>query len=182
VWPRRSSRQLADYRLFRLRADSCVSPRTGVEHEFLVLETSDWVNVIALTDRDQVVLIRQFRCGRATVSLEIPGGLIDPGEPPAEAAARELLEETGYQADRWTALGTIEPNPAILSNLCHTFLAEGCRRTRPPALDEREDISVEERPLAEVPALLARGEITHALVGVAFQKLELLRRGLLVPG
>jgi ADP-ribose pyrophosphatase len=178
-WEKTATRLLADFRIFRLREDRRVSPRTGAEHPFLVLEGPDWVNVIALTDEERVVLIRQFRFGREAVTLEIPGGMIDPGEGPLEAAARELREETGYEAARWTALGSIEPNPAIQGNRCFTFLAEGARLVGPAQLDEKEDIAVETRPLGEVARLLADGTIAHALVAVAFQKLDLHRAGLL---
>ena len=179
-WPRVASRTLADYRIFKLREDRCVSPRTGAEHPLLVLDTPDWVNVIALTTEERVVFIRQYRFGRGEVTLEIPGGMVDPGESPADAAARELAEETGYAAARWTPLGAIDPNPAILSNRCHTFLGEGCRRVGEARLDEKEDIAVEEIALADTARLLGDGTITHALVAVAFQKLDLHRRGLLV--
>lgn len=146
-----------------------------------MIEATDWVNVVALTPEENVIFVRQYRLGRGEVTLEIPGGMIDGAESPAAAAERELREETGYQAARWTALGAIDPNPAIQTNRCHLFLAEGCRRTAEVHLDEREDIAVQELPLAEVPRMLADGSISHALVAVAFQRLELLRRGLL-PG
>jgi 8-oxo-dGTP pyrophosphatase MutT (NUDIX family) len=180
-WLRTASRILHDLRIFRLREDRYVSPRTQTEHGFFVLDTPDWVNVVALTPAGHVVLIRQFRFGRAAVTLEIPGGMVDPGESPLEAIARELREETGYVAERWTPLGAIDPNPAFLSNRCHTFLAEGCRLEHAPDLEGTEDITVEERPLDEVPRLLAEGAITHALVAIAFQKLDLYRSGILVP-
>lgn len=177
-WPVTGSRLLHDFHIFRLREDRCVSPRTGVEHPFFVIEAPDWINVVALTAEGRVVLIRQHRMGTGEVTLEIPGGMIDPGESPLDAAARELREETGYVAARWTSLGSIEPNPAIQTNRCYTYLAEGCRREGEPELDEKEDIGVEEEELEAIPRLLADGSITHALVGIAFQKLELFRRGL----
>lgn len=179
AWETLSSQSLFDLPLFRVRQDRCRSPRTGAAHEFLVLETQDWVNIVALTPEQEVVMVRQFRAGSGQVTLEIPGGVVDPGETPQVAAARELREETGYCASEWIELGSIHPNPAILSNRCHTFLARGCVLAGAPALEEREDISVELLPLGEVPRRLAAGEISHALVAVAFQKLDLWRQGLL---
>ena len=178
-WPTVRTRDLGDFRIFKLREDTCTSPRTGRDHDLVVIDAPDWVNVIALTPAGGVVLIRQYRFGTRIVALELPGGVIDPGEAPADAAVRELHEETGYVSERWTALGSIEPNPAIQNNRCHTFLAEGCRLAGPAAQTDSEDIGVEERPLAEVPALIGDGSITHALVVVAFHKLALLREGLL---
>lgn len=178
-WPLVGSRPLSDHRIFRLREDRRVSPRTGAAHDLIVLETPDWVNVIALTKEDQVVLIEQFRFAAQEVTLEIPGGMIDPGESPEAAARRELLEETGYEAESLVSLGSIAPNPAILDNRCHTFLLRGARRVAEPAQDEKEDIAVCERPLDEIPALLASGRISHALVAVAFQRLGFFQLGLL---
>jgi 8-oxo-dGTP pyrophosphatase MutT (NUDIX family) len=183
-WPVLGSERLLDFPIFRLRKDRCVSPRTGAEHDFVIIEAPDWVNVIALTPEENVLVISQYRFGSGEVTLEIPGGMVDEGEDPAEAARRELREETGYEAEDWVALGSIAPNPAILTNRCYTYLARGCRPVGAAALDEREDIAVEEIGLSRIPALLAEGAITHALVGIAFQKLDLFRRGLLAssPG
>ena len=179
-WHVLTERLVHELRVFRVRFDRLRSPRTGHDYDFVVLDGPDWVNVIPLVDAidgERVVLIRQWRAGRRAVTLEIPGGLIDPGESPAEAAARELLEETGYVPSRLVDLGFIEPNPAIQTNRCHTFLAEGCRSAGPARLEPREDIESEEVPLREIPARIASGEIGHALVAVAFQKLDLHRAG-----
>jgi len=178
-WKKLESRLLQDARIFRLREDVCVSPRTGRASPFYVLELPDWINVVAIDTEGDVLFVRQFRHGAGAVTLEIPGGMVDPGETPLEAAVRELREETGYVARRWIDLGFIEPNPALQTNRCWTFLAQGCTCAGPAQLDEREDIELVKRPLEQVGRLLADGSITHALVAVAFQKLNLMQRGVL---
>lgn len=176
-WRRLSSEIEQQHRIFDVRAERYLSPRTGEPFDAVVLECSDWANVVALTAAGEVVLIRQYRFGSDEVTLEIPGGLVDPGETPIEAARRELREETGYEAERLVSLGSVAPNPAMQRNRLHCFLAEGCREVGAPQPDEGEDIEVVLQPLTAVPRLLASGEISHALVAVAFQKLDLLRAG-----
>jgi len=177
AWERLSSELAHRSKVFDLRVERRVSPRTGKQLSTVVLESSDWVNVLALTPDEHVVMIRQYRFGTQEVTLEIPGGLIDAGETPLEAARRELREETGYDAERWTSLGSIAPNPAIHRNRLYTFLAEGCRLAGEQQPDPGEDIEVELQPLRDVPRMIATGEISHALVAIAFQKLDLLRAG-----
>lgn len=176
-WEKLGSRQLGDFRVFSVRGDRRRSPRTGAEHEFYVLEMPEWVNIIALTEARNVVLIRQFRHGTEEVCLEIPGGVVDPSDSDAGAAARrELQEETGYTAEQFVHLGTVAANPAIQNNRCHTFLALGAQRSEGQNLDSGEDIAVEEVPLDEVPGLMTAGRMTHTMVVSAFHWMELYRR------
>jgi 8-oxo-dGTP pyrophosphatase MutT (NUDIX family) len=150
------------------------SPRTSLPHPFYVLDCPDWVNVIALTDRNEVVLVRQFRAGTRSVTLEIPGGGVEPHDrTPLLAARRELREETGHSARRWKRLGVVQPNPAILTNRCTTYLAGGCRPVGEIMPDAGEDLAVELVPLTRIPSLIRRGEITHSLVIAAFHFLSL---------
>jgi ADP-ribose pyrophosphatase len=155
-------------RIFTLYADLLRSPVTGREHAFDVLDVPDWVNVIALTDDGRVVTIRQFRAGTRSITTEIPGGTVDRDETPLEAARRELEEETGYTSQDWSEIGRVEPNPAFQDNVTYTFLARNARRTSRQRFDETELIEVEETPLAEVPRMVRRGVISHALVVCAF--------------
>ena len=177
-WPKTGSTPLGDFRVFKLRSDRRVSPRTGKEHDFYVLESANWVNVIALTPDQQLVMIEQFRHGSDKVELEIPGGLMDAGESPEAAALRELREETGYEGDNARVLGQISPNPAIMNNTCFTVLIENCRCMHPVEFDSGEDLNTRLIPADAVTRVVAEGKIGHALVVVALYYFDLWRRGL----
>jgi len=167
-WSRIRSRSQQSFRVFSIRTDTTISPRTGAEHDFYIIESQDWINVIPLTADHQVVMIRQYRHGSREVTLEIPGGLVDRGDTPEKAAARELLEETGYQAEEYVQIGVVNPNPALFNNRCYTFIARDAQKIRDPMPDQAEDIEVLLIPVSDIPELIQKGEIDHAMVITAF--------------
>lgn len=175
-WPKISTRHDPSMILFRPRWDRLRNPRTDEEFDRLVLETPDWVNVVALTKGRELVLVEQFRFGTGDLTLEIPGGVLDRGEAHGDAARRELAEETGHTGGTWTYLGAVQPNPAFHDNLCHHWLAEGVERTRGQGLDAGEDIAIRTMPLTDVVDAVASGRIRHALVLTALCRVIDLRR------
>lgn len=167
-WKRVKRGPERDFTILTIREDTVADPRDGAERPRVIIEATDWVNIIPVTLDDRVVLIRQFRFGVWANTLEIPGGMVDAGEDPLDAAVRELEEETGYVPGRVIPLGKVHPNPAIMTNTCHTFLALGCDRTGEHVPEADEDIEVVLEPRARIPELLRTGKITHALVVCAF--------------
>lgn len=178
-WKKIRSKLLGDFRIFKLRADTRVNPRTGQEHDFYILDSVNWVNIIAVTPDQQLVMIEQYRAGSDRVELEIPGGMMDPHETdPVATAVRELREETGYAGESARLLGSIRSNPAILSNTTHTVLIENCRLKHGVEFDSGEDLTTRLVPVAEIPKLVADEKIGHSLVVVALYYFELWQRGI----
>jgi len=155
-WEEMERELLQDCRVFTVSRMTSRSPHTGKAHPFYRIDSSDWVNVVALTPRDELVMVRQYRHGEGRVTLEIPGGLVDPGESAAAAAARELLEETGYRA------GSVE-----------SFVARGAERVAEIANGQTEETVVELVPLELLRETLRAGRITSALVVAALYWFEL---------
>jgi ADP-ribose pyrophosphatase len=158
--------------VFSVRRDASRA-RDGREHDFHVIETRDWVNVVPITANGDVVLVRQFRHGIRDLTLEVPAGIIDPTDSdPAVAARRELREETGYDCAELRGLGTVHPNPAIMNNQCHMFVAYGARQVGAPQWDGTEELEVTVVPLDTVPDLIRSGALSNALTIVAFHLLQ----------
>lgn len=155
----------------------CRSSEDGRPHRFFLFRSRDWCNVIPVTEDGKVVMVRQYRIGISDHTLEIPGGVSDPGDADGAAAAvREMTEETGYvplPGARCVDLGWTHPNPAIQDNRVHSFLVGPVRLERKQKLDVGEMIEVVEVPIVEIPERIARGEIRHALILNAFLLLAL---------
>lgn len=141
-----------------------------------ILECPNWCNVIPLTEAGEIVMIWQPRFGTDALSLEVPGGVVDPGEAPLAAAQRELREETGYTAKHIRALGKTEPNPAFQGNLCFSFVAEGVSHSHDTSFDELEECETVLVPIDAVASLIDDGTITHALAVVALERFLRERR------
>ncbi len=160
---RSNDQTLSETWLFRLRRERFRSRASGKTHDFFVVHLADGVHVIAVTPDQQVVLVRQFRAGAGRDSLETPGGLLEIGEDPCVAGARELLEETGYAGDPPERLGTLRPNPALLSMAITTIVIRNARRVEEPHPDPNEELVIELAPVREIPSMIGDGRIDHAV-------------------
>jgi 8-oxo-dGTP pyrophosphatase MutT (NUDIX family) len=163
VWEKVRSEAGPELPLFSVRFDFMRHPTSAKTFKRLVLESVDWVNVVAVTRDGLVVTVEQYRFGSGEIGTEPAAGIVSPGEPHLAAAKRELLEETGYGNGDWRYLGSVQPNPAIHDNLCHHWLADGVVRLSEPSLDEGEAIRVRLMTPQELREAVAAGRIRHTL-------------------
>lgn len=146
------------------RRDKVRLPDGRVNDEYYVLEYPDWVNIIAITDDDRFVLVRQYRHGLGRTSFELCAGVCEQGESPEESARRELLEETGYAGGEWHELMLLTANASTQNNITHCFIARGVSKVDTQHLDPTEDVEVYCKERGEVYAMLLRGEFMQALM------------------
>lgn len=180
-WPVVSSKQVLETRVYRVFEDVASSPLDGRDHVFSRIEADDWVNVVPITAAGEIVFVRQYRHGARRNTLEIPGGIVDPGETPAQAGLRELREETGYGGGTLSYLGVVNPNPALFGNRTFTYLVAGVEPVAEKRNEGTEDTRVVLVPQARLDEHVANGEIDHALVIAALFWFERAGRGLANP-
>jgi len=170
---------LQDCAVFSVSQMSSRSPRTGETHRFYRIDSPDWVNIVPVTPAGEVVMVKQFRHGLNDFTIEIPGGMVDPGEAPVEAAAREMLEETGYRGREIVPLGGANPNPALFGNTLHVFLARDAERVAEIRNESTEETQVVLVSPEELVGLVRDGSVNHALVIAALYLLRIEQPGAL---
>ena len=162
-WDLQSEKLYANCRIFEVRERRFKRRSDGLEGDFYVLDTNDWVNVLAITPEQKIVLVRQFRFGSRENSLEPPGGVVEKGEDPIIAGIRELEEETGYVGQKPELIGSVRPNAAILSNRCHVVMVREARKTAKLNFDQHEELVTELYPITKLKGLVKSGGITHSI-------------------
>ncbi len=145
------------------------NPETGLTSQFVMLDSPDWVNIIPVTVENKIVMIEQYRHGTDSITLELPGGMVEQGEMFIDAARRECLEETGFEGNGIPEkIGEVFPNPAFMNNKCTTFLWRECVKVSEQNLDHDELIKIKEFSFKEVKSLIENGVIRHAIILNAF--------------
>lgn len=177
-WKLLSSAYICNEPWATLRRDTCELPDGRINDHYYVLEYPDWVNMIGITEQNELLVIKQYRHGAGIIALEIPAGTTEAGEDPKNAAVREMLEETGYQFDQIEEIAALYANPATSGNITYTYLMTGGKKVQEQALDEHEEIDVYRIPLEEAKRMLLDNKFNQALhasaLFYAFNKLGLL--------
>lgn len=167
-WVLQNKKNVFKSPLFSIESLSCRHPEKNVDHDFYVIDMTDWINIVAITDAGRFIMVRQHRLGTNECTLETPAGLIEANEPPEKAAGRELLEETGYTAGEIVLLKKLSVNPAIINNHLYFYLATGCVKSSAQNLDPAEDIEVLDFSHEEIISMIHSGKINHSIIITAF--------------
>lgn len=162
-WKVLDSKYISHHIYFTARRDRCEKPDGKIVDAYFVVEMPPSVCVLPLTENNEVVMVRQYRHPIGQSILEIPGGFMDAEETPAEAAKRELLEETGYRFEEVTYLGKVAANPGVLENFTHMFVATGGRKVQEQQLDANEDIEIVLMPVSELLNMVRYNAIVQSL-------------------
>ncbi len=178
-WKVIESQRLFSEPWFTVRKDICELPNGNKHSAYYILEYPDWATAFALTEDNQVIMVKQYRHGLGEMSMELPGGVIDQGETATAAIARELKEETGYEFELIEEIGKVAPNPATSNNYMHMFIAKGGKKVAEQKLDDTEDVEVLICSIDEVKKLLRENRIVQSLhttcIFYALEKLGLLQ-------
>ncbi|MBP3709866.1 MAG: NUDIX hydrolase [Treponema sp.] len=166
VWQENGNRVLLTTPVFKVLETNSISFNGQEGHYDIINPEHDWVIVVPVLDSN-FLMVKQWRHARNALSIEFPGGVMDDGETPEQSAARELQEETGFTAQKLIQLGTLSPNPALMTNNVHFFVAEHLQKTSQQHLDSDEYIHYMEIPQTEVIAKLGTEEYSHALMAAA---------------
>ncbi|MDR0549597.1 MAG: NUDIX hydrolase [Deltaproteobacteria bacterium] len=177
TWPLLGEEVLLNSKVFDVMSRRCLSPKDGKEKKFMAIKAPEWANTLALTPKNEVILVRQFRYGSREFSLELPGGAVDKGQSPEEAAKRELTEETGFVGQNFRHLCSLRPNPALFDNWIHTYVADNAVKSGQTHFDENEAIEDILIPVGDLAKMVLEGQIDHALM-VAAISLYLVQSGL----
>lgn len=160
-WHRERSEAGPNLKLFKTRYDYMRNPRNGNIDRMIILESPDSVNIVAETSDEEILFVRQYRFGTGSYTLELPGGLVDPGENHEVAGRRELREETGATSDTWTFLGRIGSNPVFINSYIYHWYAKDVQITDELQLDDSEDVDLVSIPIQECRKRLLSGAFTH---------------------
>lgn len=168
--------KIADKEVFRTPyfsiTSNTFSDSVSYEDDFYRFNFGDWVHVIPETAESDILMIKQFRFGTEKYSLEFPGGQVEPGSSPLDAANAELVEETGYSSQEMLEIGWAYPNPAIQKNKCFFFHARNVKLVGETALEDAEDITLVRVKRSEIPELISNGSITHSLALLAYYTVQ----------